>query len=276
MQARVDVLVPYGQADTQIQTFHAFGDGLLREYAFELGLPGDVRLIKRSEAIVLLRENLFALGLESYLPLGDPTRFLGALVDLFHRARDEDVSAPQLREWVERNASQTDADATLWDRRSELARAYECYTTLLHSRGLIDHGDQIALPLRLLRENSSVREELHNRHSYLLVDEFQDMNPAQVALVDLLTGPARNVMVVGDPDQAIYTFRGAGWDNVGEFERRNSGLKRIALRRNYRSRQPIVDASRRLLENSASRANDRPCQIAHRRGGSARPVSVWC
>src|SRR5688500_15839928 len=83
MQARVDLLVPYGQADAAIHTFHAFGDRLVREHAFELGLPGDVRLINRAEGIVLLREHLFELGLNKYRPLGDPTRFLGALVDAF-------------------------------------------------------------------------------------------------------------------------------------------------------------------------------------------------
>src|SRR5918998_5316020 len=93
MQARVDQLVPYGQADAQISTFHAFGDRLVREYGFELGLPGDPRVLSRADAIVFLREHLFELGLERYRPLGDPTRYLGALVDLFGRARDEDVSA---------------------------------------------------------------------------------------------------------------------------------------------------------------------------------------
>src|SRR5215211_5150868 len=73
MQARVDLLVPYGQADAAIHTFHAFGDRLVREFAFELGLPGDARLINRAEAIVLLREHMFELGLHRYRPLGDPT-----------------------------------------------------------------------------------------------------------------------------------------------------------------------------------------------------------
>src|SRR3954451_5204124 len=82
MQARVDVLVPYGQADAAIGTFHAFGDRLVREHAFELGLGSAIRLLTRSEQIVFLREHLFDLGLERYLPLGDPGRFLGALTDL--------------------------------------------------------------------------------------------------------------------------------------------------------------------------------------------------
>src|SRR6478672_9347560 len=111
MQARVDVLVPYGQADAAIHTFHAFGDRLLREHAFELGLAGDVRLINRAEAIVVLREHVFELGLERYLPLGDPTRFLGALVDLFGRAKDEGISPEMLQASAQSLAPVGSADA---------------------------------------------------------------------------------------------------------------------------------------------------------------------
>src|SRR3954469_16662793 len=92
MQLRVDQLVPYGYADTAISTFHAFGDRLIREFAFELGLAPDVRVLARAEVVVFLRERLFELELEEYRPLGDPTRFLGALASLFARCRDEDVS----------------------------------------------------------------------------------------------------------------------------------------------------------------------------------------
>src|SRR5919198_6142817 len=92
MQLRVDQLVPYGYADTAISTFHAFGDRLIREFAFELGLAPDVRVLSRPEVVVFLRERLFELDLDEYRPLGDPTRFLGALASLFARCRDEDVS----------------------------------------------------------------------------------------------------------------------------------------------------------------------------------------
>src|SRR6187401_2952413 len=163
MQARVDVLVPYGQADAAIHTFHAFGDRLLRDNAFELGLAGDVRLINRAEAIVVLREHVFELGLERYRPLGDPTRFLGALVDLFGRAKDEGITPDVLQ----RNADAAAADPVLADMaasRAELARSYDAYCRLLSRRGLIDHADQIALPLRLLRERPAVRDALQRRY----------------------------------------------------------------------------------------------------------------
>ena len=87
MQVRVDQLVPYGYTDTAISTFHAFGDRLIREYALELGLPPEVRVLSRSEVVIFLRERLFELDLERYRPLGDPTRFLGALAGALQPAQ---------------------------------------------------------------------------------------------------------------------------------------------------------------------------------------------
>src|SRR5690349_22096733 len=84
--------VHYGSTHAAISTFHAFGDRLIREFAFELGLAPDVRVLSRPEVVVFLRERLFELDLREYRPLGDPTRFLGALASLFARCRDEDVS----------------------------------------------------------------------------------------------------------------------------------------------------------------------------------------
>jgi DNA helicase-2/ATP-dependent DNA helicase PcrA len=282
MQARVDVLVPYGQADAAIHTFHAFGDRLLRDNAFELGLAGDVRLINRAEAVVVLRENLFQLGLERYLPLGDPTRFLGALVDLFGRAKDEGIGPRMLLENAQEStaalgASPADADPALADlaaSRAEIARAYDSYCRLLAGRGLIDHADQIALPLRLLRERPAIRAALQQRYRYLLVDELQDANASQLELVLLLAGPAANVTVVGDPDQGIYDFRGASSGNVGRFEAAHPGIRRIVLRRNYRSRAPIVEASRRLIAHNAGTDSYEPPRAARRTSRRELPVNV--
>src|SRR3954469_9954157 len=207
MQARVDLLVPYGQADSAIQTFHAFGDRLVREHAFELGLGADLRLLTRPELIVFLREHLFELGLERYLPLGDPTRFLGALVDLFGRAKDEDLTPSALAGSCPQDADEAMAD--LAHSRAEVARAFENYTRLMSANSFIDHSDQVALALRLLRTRPGVTAELARRFSYVLVDELQDTNRAQMELVATLGAATANVMAVGDPDQGIYGFRGA-------------------------------------------------------------------
>ena len=166
MQARVDLLVPYGQADTAVHTFHAFGDWLLREHGHAIGRPDDPRVIGRSQAMVLLRDNIFELGLERYLPLGDPTRFVGALVDLFGRAKEEGIGPGELAAYaVELHAGARAAMAGLDDEgaqealeglldeaasNAELARAYGAYQGLLNERSLVDHGDQVAEAVRLL------------------------------------------------------------------------------------------------------------------------------
>ena len=260
MQARVDQLVPYGYTDATVSTFHAFGDRLVREFALELGLPTDTRVLARPEVVIFLRERLFEFDLDEYRPLGDPTRFLAALATLFSRCKDEDVG-PQVyldfaASLLDQNltkrgaAASTDESAALAQRarrEAELARAYARYQELLRVAGLIDFGDQVSLGLRLLRESPASRLELQRRYRYVLVDEFQDTNRAQSQLVELLAAPHGNITVVGDDDQSIYKFRGAAISNILEFRRSHPRCRQVVLRRNYRSRVPILDASHRLI-----------------------------
>jgi len=268
MQTRVDQLVPYGYTDTAISTFHAFGDRLIREHALELGLPADARVLSRPETVVFLREHLFDFELDEYRPLGDPTRFLDALAQLFSRAKDEDVSpeaflehAAQLHALAGDAAAITDggsdgdvdaaaARAEEARRAAELARAYRRYQDLLARNGCIDFGDQVALALRLLRESPSAREAVQRRFRYVLVDEFQDTNRAQAELVALIAERHRNVTVVGDDDQSIYKFRGAAISNILEFRERYRNARVVVLRRNYRSLAPILDAAYRLVRHN--------------------------
>jgi len=269
MQIRVDQLVPYGYVDTAISTFHAFGDRLIREFAFELGVSPDVRVLARAEVVVFLRERLFELGLERYRPLGDPTRFLGALAGLFARCRDEDVSPDRYLAYAERLAAKASAlvasvTSTVGDvgeadrdaaaaaeeeaaRQLELAGAYRRYTELLRANDAVDYGDQVSLALRLLRDSAAVRTSLQARYRYILVDEFQDTNRAQSELVAILGERHRNVTVVGDDDQSIYRFRGAAISNILQFRERYRGARTVVLRRNYRSLAPILQAAHRLV-----------------------------
>jgi DNA helicase-2/ATP-dependent DNA helicase PcrA len=270
MAVRVDQLVPYGYTDTAISTFHAFGDSLIREYALELGLPTDVRVLTRAEVVIFLREHLFEFDLDAYRPLGDPTRFLAALAALFSRCKDEDIAPADYLAHADRMATEAAilADATRGDghagvattgvepadvageqarRQSELARAYATYQALLAANGCIDFGDQVALALRLVRTSPAARSAVARRFRYILVDEFQDTNRAQAELVAALAEEHRNVTVVGDDDQAIYAFRGAALDNILEFRDRYAGTRTVVLRRNYRSLAPVLDAAYRLI-----------------------------
>ena len=299
MQMRVDQLVPYGYTDTAISTFHAFGDRLVREFALELGLPPDVRVLSRPETVVFLRERLFELELDEYRPLGDPTRFLDALATLFSRAKDEDVSPDAYLAHAGRLAAQVaeqtaaveaageaateadrDAVAALAEdarRQAELARAYARYQALLAANGAIDFGDQVSLALRLLRESPAAREAVQRRFKYVLVDEFQDTNRAQAELVALVAERHRNVTVVGDDDQSIYKFRGAAISNILEFRERYRKARVVVLRRNYRSRAPILEAAYRLVRhNDPDRLEARAGIVkrldAERGGDDAAPV----
>ena len=267
MAVRVDQLVPYGYTDTAISTFHAFGDSLIREYALELGLPTDLRVLTRAEVVIFLREHLFEFELDAYRPLGDPTRFLAALATLFSRCKDEDISpadylahadrvATEAARLAETAAAGDGATGTaaasagaLEDarRQAELARAYGMYQDLLAANGCIDFGDQVALALRLVRTSPAARVAIAGRFRYILVDEFQDTNRAQAELVAALADGHRNVTVVGDDDQAIYAFRGAAVDNILAFQDRYLGARTVVLRRNYRSFAPILDAAYRLI-----------------------------
>ncbi len=256
MEERVDVLVPYGYTDITISTFHAFGDRILREHALDVGLPPDFRVLSRPEQVIFLKERLFALPLAYYRPLGDPTRYVEALIALFSRAKDEDVSPQEYRAHAERVAQaavEHPDDAELADaarQQAELAGAYETYQALLAKEGLVDFGDQITLPLRLLRGRPAVLRKYQERFAYILVDEFQDTNYAQFQLVQLLAAGHRNVTVVGDDDQSIFKFRGASISNILGFAQAYPEARPVVLVRNYRSPQTVLDAAYRLIHHN--------------------------
>jgi len=250
MAERVDQLIPYGYAETWIGTFHAFGDRVLRENAMEAGLSPEFRVLTRPEQVIFLTERLWALPLARFRPLGDPTRHLDALLGLVSRAKDEDLSPARYLEWARaRAAAAATADARdEAERHLELASFYEAVQTLMAQAGVVDFGDQIARALGLLRDRPSVLARLRERYRYVLVDEFQDTNHAQLELVRLLAGEERpNITVVGDDDQAIYRWRGAAAANLLAFRRLYPDAREVVLTENHRSTQVILDAASRLI-----------------------------
>jgi DNA helicase-2/ATP-dependent DNA helicase PcrA len=247
MEERVDVLVPYGYTEVWISTFHAFGDRVLRDHALLLGLPPDFRVLNRAEQVLFLREHLFDLPLRRYRPLADPTRHLQALVQLFSRAKDEDVLPEDYRRHAESLVATDPEEA---ERQLELAEAYAAYQRLMLQHGLLDFGDLITRTLQLFREHPQVLRRYQERFRYVLVDEFQDTNYAQFELVKLLVAPHRNVTAVGDDDQAIYKWRGAALSNLLNFTETYPDAERVVLLRNYRSSQAILDAAYRLIRHN--------------------------
>ena len=252
MEERVDTLVPYGYADVQIATFHAFGDRLIKENALELGLTPDFRVLTRAEQIIFLRDHLFEFPLKHYRPLGDPTRHLQAIVSHVSRLKDEDVGPDEYLAHAEalRAAAPDDESRLAAEQHLELARTYAQYQTLMARLGQVDFGDQIIETLRLFRTRPHVLRRYQERFRYVLVDEFQDTNYAQFELVKLLAARHRNVTVVGDDDQAIFRFRGASMSNILAFGRAYADARRVVLQENRRSPQAILDAAYRLIQHN--------------------------
>ena len=252
MEERVDTLVPYGYADVQIATFHAFGDRLIKENALELGLTPDFRVLTRAEQIIFLRDHLFEFPLKHYRPLGDPTRHLHAILTQFSRLKDEDVGPDEYLAHAEGLlAAAADEELRLAaEQHLELARTYAQYQTLMARLGQVDFGDQIVEALRLFRTRPHILRRYQGRYRYILVDEFQDTNYAQFELVKLLAARHRNVAVVGDDDQAIFRFRGASMSNILDFDRTYPDARQVVLQENRRSPQAVLDAAYRLIQHN--------------------------
>ncbi|MFQ5708215.1 MAG: ATP-dependent helicase [bacterium] len=256
MEERVDILLPYGFAALWISTFHAFGDRILREYAFNLGLTSDFQVLSQPEQVIFFKERLFEFPLKYYRPLGVPDKFIAAMLGLFSRAKDEDVTPEEYLTYAETLKTQSEAEpenqelADLAAQQMELAQTYLEYQQQLAAHGKMDFGDQIGLVLRLFREHPLALKEIQQRFKYILVDEFQDTNYAQFQLVHLLAQNHRNITVVADDDQSIYKFRGAAISNILNFTEVYPEAKQVVLTKNYRSTQVILDAAYKLIRHN--------------------------
>ena len=259
MQERVDLYTPLGLNDAAIRTFHSFGDEVFREFALELGRAGELRVLSPAEQVIFVREHLFELPLRRYRPAGDPLRHVRALLDLFGRARDDDIAPEEYVAFAERMAKDAGDDAARDEAaaQAELAAVYAAYTTLKEVSGVIDFGDQIALSLRVLRDHPGAARRLADRYRYVLVDEFQDTNDAQFKLIERLVEPHRNLTVVGDDDQSIFAWRGATLANFDAFRDAYPDAKVVTLVDNRRSSQGILDAAYALIKNNPDRLEER-------------------
>ena len=167
MEERVDLLVPYGYANIWISTFHAFGDRIIRDHALDLGLSPDFRLLTRSEQIIFFREHLFEFPLNYYKPLGNPTKYIYAIITLISRAMDEDISPEEYLDYVrdlEKNKDHIDVLAEEIIRQKEIAETYSKYQELKSKNGFLDFGDQVNLILKLFRNNLRIRKEIGRAH----------------------------------------------------------------------------------------------------------------
>jgi len=247
MEERVDVALPYGYTQMWIMTFHSFCDRALRDSALNVGLDPKYKLMSEAETTQFIRNNLFKFDLDYFRPLGNPTKFIGGMLQHFSRLQDEDVSSLDYLTYAKKLRG---ADKLEIKKTKELANAYRTYEELKTKENVMDFGDLIVKTLKLFRERKNVLKEYQKQFKYLLVDEFQDTNYAQYELIKLLVSPKNNanITVVGDDSQSIYKFRGAAVSNILSFRKDYKKAKTITLIENYRSTQTILDSAYRLIK----------------------------
>ena len=187
MQERIDVAMPYGYTQMWVMTFHSFCDRILRDEGLSIGLDTGYKLMTEADSVDLLRRHLFDLDLDLYRPLGNPHKFVSALLQHFSRLQDEDVTP----------------DDYLKHTKNELSQGYKKYTQIKITESLLDFGDLISYTLKLFRTRPHILKKYQDKFKYILVDEFQDTNYAQNQLINLLTGKNGNLTVVADDDQCL-------------------------------------------------------------------------
>ncbi|MHB1214222.1 MAG: UvrD-helicase domain-containing protein [Thiobacillus sp.] len=260
---------PTAAAAMWIGTFHAFGLDIVHRFHDKLGLPPNPRLIDRSEAIELLEDELPRLPLRHYRNLWDPSLDLSDMLHAISRAKDEVVDAARYRALAQAMVSNTGHDAeavTRAEKCLEVALLFETYERLMSSRKLIDFGDLVAQPVRLVETDVEVRGALRARHQHVLVDEYQDVNRASIRLLKAIVGDGRNLWVVGDARQSIYRFRGASATNMAQFVLDFPGGQVRQLGVNYRSVQEVVEVFTTFSSTMKVSMGALPLQLTAGRG----------
>lgn len=279
MEERVDLLLPYGYFDLWIQTFHSFCDRILRNYALDIGLPTNYKLLSSTEQWILIRRNLDKFNLDYYRPFGNPTKFIHALIKHFSRCKDEGILPADYLGYTESlrlnqdnaesgckkkkrgkmdntpfNSISSDKENAKYiqelelKKSEEVANAYHIYQQILLDNDALDFGDLIGYTLNLFKKRPNILEKFRNQFKYILIDEFQDTNWAQYELIKMMAYPANNITCVADDDQSIYLFRGSSVNNVLQFAGDYPKCEEIVLTENYRSAQEILDLSYKFIQ----------------------------
>ena len=240
MKERVRLLNPAGHLST-ISTFHSACARWLREFAQELGYTPDFTIYDDSDSKGALKNVVKSIksnvDLESLIP--DYKYFI--------QVAKTNALTPQSTDDFERIFGKELPTAA--------AEVYKRYQEFLHQCNAMDFGDLLLNMLLLLKSNKTVRSIMQARYKYVLIDEYQDTNQTQLELIKHIVGDNRNLMVVGDDDQSIYSWRGATPYNILDFEKTYPNAQRVLLEDNYRSTANIVEAASAVISNNTFRAN---------------------
>ncbi len=222
-----------------VSTFHSLGVFLLKKFGDKLGLGKHVTILDRDDSKKKVKEILIQTG-------HDPKKMEPSkILNIISKQKGNSIS---LSEYIQQNAKKPtgyagEAAAIVW-------REYDAE---LRKEKAVDFDDLLALPVRLLKEFPEVKQYCNSLWKYIHVDEYQDTNPIQYELCKLLAGQTKNIAVVGDADQTIYTWRGANISHILEFEHDFPGTEVVLLEQNYRSTGHIIEAANAIIEKNICR-----------------------
>ena len=257
-----------------ITTFHAFANTIIQRnpelFADRIGSAAAHDL----DRIATLEEVLHAdAAFDPFLPKGNPAYYIPSLLSTFQELKREAVSPDELRRRIEREKISIETDSENVHEKGAhkgkmkataiakleklektvlLALAYERYEAGLANRRLYDFEDMLIWSVEAIAQNPGLRDELRETYQFILIDEHQDTNEAQNKLIEAFTLDVEqpNIFVVGDEKQAIYRFQGASIENFLRLPSQLAGTKIISLTDNYRSMQPVLDASHAVIGSS--------------------------
>ncbi|EFC92414.1 UvrD/REP helicase [Dethiosulfovibrio peptidovorans DSM 11002] len=238
MKDRVDAMLDGGYPYGQISTFHSFGLQMLfrnRDALEARGYRRNFVVFDRGDSLSLVKKSMKAMKLDTSQM--EPSWVLECI-----------------------SKAKTGSDPVSMDGailEGDMAELYSLYTKSLKEQGAFDFDDLIVMPLHLMSTDRDILKKERDRLDWILVDEYQDVNRPQFALLRLLAGDSPNVMAVGDPDQSIYGWRGADMSVILGFERHFPGSKVILLEQNYRSTETILDAANSVIGNNVNRPEKR-------------------
>ncbi len=212
-----------------ITTFHRLGGMIIRENAQYFGLTKHFSIFDEDDAKSIIRECMREFGIDPKVL--DPKR-------VKHIISSAKMAGDTPDTMTDKIASQSESDAV---------RIWRNYEAKLHASKGVDFDDLIVKAVRLLEKNLEVRTMYQNRFQYIHVDEYQDTNEMEYRMVKLLAGPKKNICVVGDTDQNIYSWRGAKIKNMLHFEKDFPGARTVFLEQNYRSTSRILDAANAII-----------------------------
>jgi DNA helicase-2/ATP-dependent DNA helicase PcrA len=238
MRERIEKIVGDKAKQIWMGTFHSVFAKILRIEASAIGFTSNFTIYDTEDSKLVIKNIIRDFGLDE--KIYDVSTVYGRISS----AKNQLVT-PQMYA-----VSREYYDEDKYNKKPEIARIYTTYTQRCKTANAMDFDDLLLYTFYLLKTNPAVAEKYQNKFKYILVDEFQDTNPAQYQILRILAEKHKNICVVGDDAQSIYAFRGADISNILDFEKDFAGAKVIKLEQNYRSTQIIIEAANSVIQRN--------------------------